>query len=198
MGNNNDLCGLQSAKLNRLYVKKKRLQAHYSIVTIVRFEMTFTRFDHQNEYQHHHHDQPYPISSRFACRSRELIKSAILDNDFMKNLDMTQIREIVDCMYPVQYAAKSLIIKEGDVGSIVYVMEGECFFLGRIIVLFVLLCGFSLCGRVRDRARARIQLCTFVHLRICGVCMLRLVGRLAPERESLFDESEMQTPSLCE
>lgn len=43
----------------------------------------------------------------------------------MKNLDITQIREIVDCMYPVQYAAKSLIIKEGDVGSIVYVMEGK-------------------------------------------------------------------------
>ena len=42
----------------------------------------------------------------------------------MKNLDITQIREIVDCMYPVKYAAKSLIIKEGDVGSIVYVMEG--------------------------------------------------------------------------
>lgn len=61
----------------------------------------------------------------FLFRSRELIKSAILDNDFMKNLDMTQIREIVDCMYPVQYAAKSLIIKEGDVGSIVYVMEGK-------------------------------------------------------------------------
>lgn len=62
----------------------------------------------------------------FFYRSRELIKSAILDNDFMKNLDMNQIREIVDCMYPVQYAAKSLIIKEGDVGSIVYVMEGKC------------------------------------------------------------------------
>lgn len=61
----------------------------------------------------------------YHFRSRELIKSAILDNDFMKNLDMTQIREIVDCMYPVQYAAKSLIIKEGDVGSIVYVMEGK-------------------------------------------------------------------------
>lgn len=44
----------------------------------------------------------------------------------MKNLDMNQIREIVDCMYPVAYAAKSLIIKEGDVGSIVYVMEGKC------------------------------------------------------------------------
>ncbi|XP_064548829.1 cGMP-dependent protein kinase, isozyme 2 forms cD4/T1/T3A/T3B isoform X1 [Drosophila montana] len=56
-------------------------------------------------------------------RSRELIKAAILDNDFMKNLDLAQIREIVDCMYPVKYPAKNLIIKEGDVGSIVYVME---------------------------------------------------------------------------
>ncbi|XP_025412180.1 cGMP-dependent protein kinase, isozyme 2 forms cD4/T1/T3A/T3B isoform X3 [Sipha flava] len=56
-------------------------------------------------------------------RSRELIKGAILDNDFMKNLESTQIREIVDCMYPVEYAADSVIIKEGDVGSIVYVME---------------------------------------------------------------------------
>ncbi|RZF39202.1 hypothetical protein LSTR_LSTR012944, partial [Laodelphax striatellus] len=55
--------------------------------------------------------------------SRDLIKAAILDNDFMKNLELTQIREIVDCMYPVEYAAGSLIIKEGDVGSIVYVME---------------------------------------------------------------------------
>ncbi|OWR41861.1 cGMP-dependent protein kinase [Danaus plexippus plexippus] len=58
-------------------------------------------------------------------KSRELIKGAILDNDFMKNLEMTQIREIVDCMYPVEYAVGSLIIKEGDVGSIVYVMEGH-------------------------------------------------------------------------
>lgn len=56
--------------------------------------------------------------SFFPNRSRQIIKSAILDNDFMKNLESTQIREIVDCMYPVQYAAASLIIKEGDVGSI--------------------------------------------------------------------------------
>ncbi|CAK9820004.1 cGMP-dependent protein kinase 1 [Anthophora quadrimaculata] len=58
-------------------------------------------------------------------RSRELIKVAILDNDFMKNLELTQIREIVDCMYPVTFSAGSTIIREGDVGSIVYVMEGE-------------------------------------------------------------------------
>ncbi|VVC26741.1 cGMP-dependent protein kinase, N-terminal coiled-coil domain,RmlC-like jelly roll fold,Cyclic nucleotide- [Cinara cedri] len=66
-------------------------------------------------------------------KSRELIKSAILDNDFMKNLESTQIREIVDCMYPVEYAAESVIIKEGDVGSIVYVMEGKFRILIRLM-----------------------------------------------------------------
>jgi len=55
--------------------------------------------------------------------SQDLIKSAIMDNDFMKNLDVSQIKEIVDVMYPMEYAKGSLIIKEGDIGSIVYVME---------------------------------------------------------------------------
>lgn len=58
-----------------------------------------------------------------------MIKAAILDNDFMKNLETTQIREIVDCMYPKEYQQGSIIIKEGDVGSIVYVLEGNHFFL---------------------------------------------------------------------
>uniref|UniRef100_A0A4W4E1N2 cGMP-dependent protein kinase n=1 Tax=Electrophorus electricus TaxID=8005 RepID=A0A4W4E1N2_ELEEL len=59
----------------------------------------------------------------FFYRSKELIKEAILDNDFMKNLELSQIQEIVDCMYPVEYDKESCIIKEGDVGSLVYVME---------------------------------------------------------------------------
>jgi len=67
-------------------------------------------------------DQTFPIYPK-SERSRELIKSAILDNGFMKNLELPQINEIVDCMYPVDYKEDSLIIKEGDVGSIVYVME---------------------------------------------------------------------------
>ncbi|XP_060697855.1 LOW QUALITY PROTEIN: cGMP-dependent protein kinase 1-like [Chiloscyllium punctatum] len=58
-----------------------------------------------------------------SAQSKELIKEAILDNDFMKNLELSQIQEIVDCMYPVEYAKDSCIIKEGDVGSLVYVME---------------------------------------------------------------------------
>lgn len=43
----------------------------------------------------------------------------------MKNLEPSQIREIVDCMYPVEYCKDAVIIKEGDVGSLVYVMEGK-------------------------------------------------------------------------
>lgn len=47
----------------------------------------------------------------------------------MKNLEITQIREIVDCMYPEEYQAGSLIIREGDVGSTVYVLEGKFSFI---------------------------------------------------------------------
>lgn len=63
--------------------------------------------------------------SHVVSRSKDLIKEAILDNDFMKNLELSQIQEIVDCMYPVEYGKDSCIIKEGDVGSLVYVMEGK-------------------------------------------------------------------------
>nr|XP_042902919.1 cGMP-dependent protein kinase, isozyme 2 forms cD4/T1/T3A/T3B [Parasteatoda tepidariorum] len=52
-----------------------------------------------------------------------LIQKAILDNDFLKNLDAVQMKEITDCMAPIEYLADSLIIKEGDAGSVVYVME---------------------------------------------------------------------------
>ncbi|XP_070846007.1 cGMP-dependent protein kinase 1-like isoform X3 [Chaetodon trifascialis] len=61
----------------------------------------------------------YPKSPQ----SKEMIKEAILDNDFMKNLELSQIQEIVDCMYPVDYGKDACIIEEGDVGSLVYVME---------------------------------------------------------------------------
>ncbi|XP_055518352.1 cGMP-dependent protein kinase 1-like isoform X1 [Leucoraja erinacea] len=58
-----------------------------------------------------------------SSQSKDLIKDAFLDNDFMKNLEMSQIQEIVDCMHPVDYSKDSCVIKEGDVGSMVYVME---------------------------------------------------------------------------
>jgi len=46
----------------------------------------------------------------------------------MKHFSSDQLRQIVDCMYPVEYKQDALIIKEGDVGSQVYVLEGSPLF----------------------------------------------------------------------
>lgn len=43
----------------------------------------------------------------------------------MKNLESDQIDFIVNCMYPVEFAKESLIIREGDVGNSVYIIEGK-------------------------------------------------------------------------
>ncbi|PAA54822.1 hypothetical protein BOX15_Mlig009136g2 [Macrostomum lignano] len=56
-------------------------------------------------------------------RTREVIKRAIMENAFMKNLENGQICEIIDYMYPLSHATGALIIKLGEVGSLVYVME---------------------------------------------------------------------------
>ncbi|XP_069125517.1 cGMP-dependent protein kinase 1-like [Argopecten irradians] len=59
-------------------------------------------------------------------RSKQLIKDAILDNDFLKNLDSTQVREIVDTMYEKQVKQGHYIIREGESGQHLYVSaDGE-------------------------------------------------------------------------
>jgi cGMP-dependent protein kinase len=60
-----------------------------------------------------------------SYRTKEFLREAILNNDFMKNLELDQILSIVDCMYPLDMQDGSLIIKEGDVGNLVYIMEGN-------------------------------------------------------------------------
>lgn len=48
-----------------------------------------------------------------------------MDNDFMKHLDSGQIAEIVESMCPLRCARMSWIVREGEIGSVVYVLEGE-------------------------------------------------------------------------
>lgn len=48
-----------------------------------------------------------------------------MENDFLKNLDSSQVREIVDCMYSEYFTKGTLVIREGDVGSHLYVSEGN-------------------------------------------------------------------------
>ena len=56
----------------------------------------------------------------FMCscfyRAKQLIKDAIMENDFLKNLDAGQVREIVDSMYPREFERGSYVIREGDAG----------------------------------------------------------------------------------
>ncbi|XP_063067282.1 cGMP-dependent protein kinase 1-like [Engraulis encrasicolus] len=55
--------------------------------------------------------------------SYELIQKALLDNDFMKHLEQSQILTIMDCMHPTTIAQGCCVIQEGDDGSLVYVLE---------------------------------------------------------------------------
>ncbi len=54
----------------------------------------------------------------------------------MKKLDVAQIREIVDCMHRVEYAKGDVIIREGDVGSLVYAIEGQGRFFFFTLLVF--------------------------------------------------------------
>ncbi|KAL5102990.1 cGMP-dependent protein kinase isozyme 2 form cD4/T1/T3A/T3B [Taenia crassiceps] len=65
------------------------------------------------------HPKHYPKTAK----TREILNQAILENDFMKNLDTSQVVEIVECMYSVNFATGNTIIREGELGSVVYVME---------------------------------------------------------------------------
>ncbi|XP_035229391.1 cGMP-dependent protein kinase, isozyme 1-like isoform X2 [Stegodyphus dumicola] len=60
-------------------------------------------------------------------RWKQLIKDAILGNDFLQHLvNSYQVKEIVDCMYSKEVPAGSLVIREGEPGRHLYVSaEGE-------------------------------------------------------------------------
>ncbi|KAL1117554.1 hypothetical protein AAG570_003869 [Ranatra chinensis] len=60
-------------------------------------------------------------------RSKQLIKEALLENDFLKNLDSSQTREVVECMYSRRCAKGSFLIKEGEAGSHLYVSASGTF-----------------------------------------------------------------------
>jgi len=56
-----------------------------------------------------------------------------MDNNFLKNLDAVQVREIVDCMYEKRIKMEQYVIKEGDPGQHLYVAAGKLSQSDRII-----------------------------------------------------------------
>ncbi|GFR07079.1 cGMP-dependent protein kinase, isozyme 1 [Trichonephila clavata] len=62
-------------------------------------------------------------------RWKQLIKDAILGNDFLQHLvTSSQVKEIVDCMYSKEVPAGSLVIREGEPGRHLYVSAGNTSF----------------------------------------------------------------------
>lgn len=49
-------------------------------------------------------------------RTRQLIRAALGENDFLQNLDADQVRDIVDFMYPQKFSPGDYVIREGDQG----------------------------------------------------------------------------------
>ena len=49
-----------------------------------------------------------------------------MDNDFLKNIDSSQVRELVDSMYSREVAKGAYVIREGEAGAHLFVTaEGE-------------------------------------------------------------------------
>lgn len=59
-------------------------------------------------------------------KSKQLIKDAILDNDFLKHLASSQIKELVESMYRKEIPKGEYVIREGTSGAHLYISdEGE-------------------------------------------------------------------------
>lgn len=62
-----------------------------------------------------------------SYRSKQTIKEAIKGNDFLTNLEPSQVRELVDVMYQKDFKKGEYIIREGEPGQHLYVIDGTCF-----------------------------------------------------------------------
>ncbi|XP_076233535.1 cGMP-dependent protein kinase 1 [Calliopsis andreniformis] len=68
---------------------------------------------------------PTPVYEKDS-KSQKQIKRAILENEFLGNLEENQVEALVSAMYPKQIPPSTLVIREGDIGSHLYVSaEGE-------------------------------------------------------------------------
>lgn len=50
-------------------------------------------------------------------RAKKQIKTAILENEFLGNLEEVQVEALVSAMYPKNIPPSTLVIQEGDIGE---------------------------------------------------------------------------------
>jgi len=60
-------------------------------------------------------------------RSKDLIQKGLKENDFLNNLDQSQVRELIDVMFQKEFKKGEYIIREGEPGQNLYIIEeGRC------------------------------------------------------------------------
>ena len=62
---------------------------------------------------------------------------AIADNDFMRNLEPVQINEIVECMYEREFKKEQFVIREGGVGTQLFVLSGADIYIFMYVYVYV-------------------------------------------------------------
>lgn len=58
------------------------------------------------------------------CRSKNLIKQAFNKNEFIGNLEPSQLNDMADCMSMKEFEQDEYIIRQGSAGIELYVIEG--------------------------------------------------------------------------
>lgn len=58
-----------------------------------------------------------------SYRSRQQITKAILENEFLGNLEENQVEALVSAMYSKQIPPNTLVIQEGDIGKDFFIIS---------------------------------------------------------------------------
>lgn len=71
-------------------------------------------------------NNPLPRHSK-SGKSKDLIRQGLKENDFLNNLDQSQVRELIDVMFQKEFKKGEYIIREGEPGQNLYIIEeGRC------------------------------------------------------------------------
>jgi hypothetical protein len=118
-------CVAQEAKITFINGNKK---IFLSIIVSIRlyFHNFFTVHHTHATQQNQVEVNEIYFSFIFNNRSKQQIKDAISDNDFLKHLDCVQVRELVESMYSRSVDAGEYVVRENEPGNHLYVSaDGE-------------------------------------------------------------------------
>lgn len=63
----------------------------------------------------------------FVCDSvKKLLTDALNKNQYLKRLELQQIKDMVECMYERTYQQGEYVIKQGEPGNHLFVLAGRC------------------------------------------------------------------------